>query len=94
YATTQAGNEALKTAADATQLAVTEANAVLTDSLATLEQVNAQINAVRTNVEALAVEFRKFSPDGEVSVALFELAGNTAGLNNIGDGLGTLIKTD
>ncbi|MBM7314028.1 MucBP domain-containing protein [Streptococcus suis] len=94
YATTQAGNEALKTAADATQLAVTEANAVLTDSLATLEQVNAQINAVRTNVEALAVEFRKFSPDGEVSVALFELAGTTAGLNNIGDGKGTLIKTD
>ncbi|HFI0634469.1 TPA: MucBP domain-containing protein, partial [Streptococcus suis] len=94
YATTQAGNESLKTAADATQLAVTEANAVLTDSLATLEQVNAQINAVRANVEALAVEFRKFSPDGEVSVALFELAGNTAGLNNIGDGLGTLIKTD
>ncbi|HFU3843972.1 TPA: MucBP domain-containing protein, partial [Streptococcus suis] len=94
YATTQAGNEALKTAADATQLAVTESNAVLTDSLATLEQVNAQINAVRTNVEALAVEFRKFSPDGEVSVALFELAGTTAGLNNIGDGKGTLIKTD
>ncbi|HFI0702352.1 TPA: MucBP domain-containing protein, partial [Streptococcus suis] len=94
YATTQAGNEALKTAADATQLAVTEANAVLTDSLATLEQVNAQINAVRTNVEALAVEFRKFSPDGEVSVALFEKAGTTAGLNNIGDGVGTLIKTD
>ncbi|HFI0468481.1 TPA: MucBP domain-containing protein, partial [Streptococcus suis] len=94
YATTQAGNEALKTAADAIQLAVTEANAVLTDSLATLEQVNAQINAVRTNVEALAVEFRKFSPDGEVSVALFELAGTTAGLNNIGDGKGTLIKTD
>ncbi|HFI0214753.1 TPA: MucBP domain-containing protein, partial [Streptococcus suis] len=93
YATTQAGNEALKTAADATQLTVTEANAVLTDSLATLEQVNAQINAVRTNVEALAVEFRKFSPDGEVSVALFELAGTTAGLNNIGDGKGTLIKT-
>ncbi|HFH9840394.1 TPA: MucBP domain-containing protein, partial [Streptococcus suis] len=93
YATTQAGNEALKTAADATQLAVKEANAVLTDSLATLEQVNAQINAVRTNVEALAVEFRKFSPDGEVSVALFELAGTTAGLNNIGDGKGTLIKT-
>ncbi|HFI0722886.1 TPA: MucBP domain-containing protein, partial [Streptococcus suis] len=93
YATTQAGNEALKTAADATQLAVTEANAVLTDSLATLEQVNAQINAVRTNVEALAVEFRKFSPDGEVSVALFELAGTTAGLNNIGDGVGTLINS-
>ncbi|HFI0055568.1 TPA: MucBP domain-containing protein, partial [Streptococcus suis] len=93
YATTQAGNEALKTAADATQLVATDATAVLNDSLATLEQVNAQIDAVRTNVEALAVEFRKFSTDGEISVALFELAGTTAGLNNIGDGLGTLIKT-
>ncbi|NQH97424.1 LPXTG cell wall anchor domain-containing protein, partial [Streptococcus suis] len=94
YATTQAGNEALKTAADATQLVATDATAVLNDSLATLEQVNAQINAVRTNVEALAVEFRKFSTDGEISVALFEVAGTTAGLNNIGDGVGTLIKTD
>ncbi|NQN88350.1 YSIRK-type signal peptide-containing protein, partial [Streptococcus suis] len=93
YATTQAGNEALKTAADATQLALTEANAVLTDSLATLEQVNAQINAVRTNVEALAVEFRKFSPDGEISIALFAASGTTSGLNNIGDGSGTLINT-
>nr|WNF84271.1 MucBP domain-containing protein [Streptococcus suis] len=94
YATTQAGNEALKTAADATQLVATDATAVLNDSLATLEQVNAQIDAVRTNVEALAVEFRKFSTDGEISVALFEVAGTTAGLNNIGDGVGTLIKTD
>ncbi|HEL9633643.1 TPA: MucBP domain-containing protein, partial [Streptococcus suis] len=94
YATTQAGNEALKTAADATQLVVTDATAVLNDSLATLEQVNAQIDAVRTNVEVLAVEFRKFSTDGEISVALFEVAGTTAGLNNIGDGVGTLIKTD
>ncbi|MCK4030051.1 MucBP domain-containing protein, partial [Streptococcus iners] len=94
YATTQAGNEALKAAADATQLVATDATAVLNDSLATLEQVNAQIDAVRTNVEALAVEFRKFSTDGEISVALFEVAGTTAGLNNIGDDLGTLIKTD
>ncbi|HFI2662851.1 TPA: MucBP domain-containing protein, partial [Streptococcus suis] len=94
YATTQAGNEALKTAADATKLSATEATTVLNDSLATLEQVNAQIDAVRTNVEALAVEFRKFSTDGEISVALFEVAGTTAGLNNIGDGVGTLIKTD
>ncbi|HEM4130047.1 TPA: MucBP domain-containing protein, partial [Streptococcus suis] len=94
YATTQTGNEALKAAADATQLVATDATAVLNDSLATLEQVNAQIDAVRTNVEALAVEFRKFSTDGEISVALFEVAGTTAGLNNIGDDLGTLIKTD
>ncbi|HFU4117123.1 TPA: MucBP domain-containing protein, partial [Streptococcus suis] len=93
YATTQAGNEALKTAADATKLSATEATTVLNDSLATLEQVNAQIDAVRTNVEALAVEFRKFSPDGEISVALFAAVGTTSGLNNIGDGSGTLINT-
>ncbi|HFI0602664.1 TPA: MucBP domain-containing protein, partial [Streptococcus suis] len=94
YAAAPEGNESLKAAADATKLTATEATTVLNDSLATLEQVNAQINAVRTNVEALAVEFRKFSTDGEISVALFEVAGTTAGLNNIGDGVGTLIKTD
>ncbi|MFH0396654.1 hypothetical protein ACHBGV_10180, partial [Streptococcus sp. A34] len=94
YTAAPEGNESLKAAADATKLAATEATTVLKDSVATLVQVNAQIDAVRTNVEALALELRKFSPDGEVSVALFERAGTTAGLNNIGDDVGTLIKTD
>ncbi|HFU1090579.1 TPA: MucBP domain-containing protein, partial [Streptococcus suis] len=93
-AASDSDNTALKAAAAATKLSATEATTVLKDSLATLDQVNAQIDAVRTNVEALAVEFRKFSTDGEISVALFEVAGTTAGLNNIGDGVGTLIKTD
>ncbi|HEL1586369.1 TPA: MucBP domain-containing protein, partial [Streptococcus suis] len=79
YATTQAGNEALKTAADATQLAVTEANAVLTDSLATLEQANAQINAVRTNVEALALELRKRDEDGVLTASLSAVTSGTLG---------------
>uniref|UniRef100_UPI0037576714 MucBP domain-containing protein n=1 Tax=Streptococcus suis TaxID=1307 RepID=UPI0037576714 len=63
-------NEALKTAAAATKLVVTEATVVLNASAATLESVNAQIDAVRTNVEALALELRKFYPNGEISVAL------------------------
>ncbi|HEM4130193.1 TPA: MucBP domain-containing protein, partial [Streptococcus suis] len=93
YTAAPEGNESLKTAADATQLAATEATTVLKDSVATLDQVNAQIDAVRTNVEALALELRKFLGTDDIQVALFELAGTTAGLNNIGDGSGTLINT-
>ncbi|HEL2054971.1 TPA: MucBP domain-containing protein [Streptococcus suis] len=93
-AASDSDNTALKAVAAATKLTATEATAVLNDSTATLEAVNAQIDAVRTNVEALALELRKFLGTDLIQVALFELAGNTAGLNNIGDGVGTLIKTD
>ncbi|HEM2773619.1 TPA: MucBP domain-containing protein, partial [Streptococcus suis] len=70
YAAAPEGNESLKTAADATKLAATEATTVLKDSVATLEQVNAQIDAVRTNVEALALELRKRDEDGVLTVRL------------------------
>ncbi|HFU4205208.1 TPA: MucBP domain-containing protein, partial [Streptococcus suis] len=93
-AASDSDNTALKAAAAATKLTATEATAVLNASTATLEAVNAQIDAVRTNVEALALELRKFLGTDLIQVALFELAGTTAGLNNIGDGVGTLIKTD
>ncbi|HEM5124091.1 TPA: MucBP domain-containing protein, partial [Streptococcus suis] len=79
YATTQAGNEALKTAADATKLSATEATTVLNDSLATLEQVNAQINAVRTNVEDLALELRKRDEDGVLTASLSAVTSGTLG---------------
>ncbi|NQO74214.1 YSIRK-type signal peptide-containing protein [Streptococcus suis] len=90
YTAAPEGNESLKTAADATKLSATEATAVLNDSVATLEQVNAQIDAVRTNVEALALELRKRDEDGVLTV---RLAGTTAlgtGSLALGDGSGTL----
>ncbi|HEM5269982.1 TPA: MucBP domain-containing protein, partial [Streptococcus suis] len=63
-------NTALTAAAAATKLTATEATAVFENSAATLEQVNAQINAVRTNVEALALELRKFLGTDFIQVAL------------------------
>ncbi|HFU1090048.1 TPA: MucBP domain-containing protein [Streptococcus suis] len=90
YAAAPEGNESLKTAADATKLAATEATAVLNDSVATLEQVNAQIDAVRTNVEALALELRKRDEDGVLTAMLSTTTTSTLG---IGEGSGTLINT-
>ncbi|HEM3460692.1 TPA: MucBP domain-containing protein [Streptococcus suis] len=82
-------NEALKTAVAATKLAATEATAVLNDSAATLESVNAQINAVRSNVEALALELRKFLGSDVIEVALNTSV--TSGLK-VGEGEGILVE--
>ncbi|MEG3244207.1 MucBP domain-containing protein [Streptococcus suis] len=69
---------ALKAAAAATKLTATQATAVLKDSVATLDEVNAQINAVRTNVEALVLELRKYYPDGEITAVLDTATGTPA----------------
>ncbi|HFR3475890.1 TPA: MucBP domain-containing protein [Streptococcus suis] len=69
---------ALTAAAAATKLTATQATAVLKDSVATLDEVNAQINAVRTNVEALALELRKYYPDGEITAVLDTATGTPA----------------
>ncbi|HFU3679654.1 TPA: MucBP domain-containing protein, partial [Streptococcus suis] len=90
YAAAPAGNESLKAIADATKLTATEATTVLNDSVATLEQVNTQIDAVRTNVEALAFELRKFLGTEDIQVLL---AATSTNLQNVGDGEGILIET-
>ncbi|HFU3708342.1 TPA: MucBP domain-containing protein, partial [Streptococcus suis] len=69
-AASDSDNSALKSAAAATKLTATEATAVLNDSAATLEAVNNQINAVRTNVEALVLELRKFLGTDVLEIAL------------------------
>ncbi|HEL2356382.1 TPA: MucBP domain-containing protein, partial [Streptococcus suis] len=71
-------NTALTAAAAATKLTATQATAVLKDSVATLDEVNAQINAVRTNVEALVLELRKYYPDGEITAVLDTATGTPA----------------
>ncbi|HFU4449190.1 TPA: MucBP domain-containing protein [Streptococcus suis] len=89
YSAAPEGNETLKAAADATQLAATDATAVLNDSAATFEQVNAQINVVRTNVEALALELRKFLGTDAIEIAL-----NTSLSDlGVGQGTGVLVET-
>ncbi|HEL2052663.1 TPA: MucBP domain-containing protein, partial [Streptococcus suis] len=77
-ATSDKEDTALKAAAAATKLTATQATAVLKDSVATLEAVNAQINAVRTNVEALVLELRKYYPDGEITAVLDTATGTPA----------------
>ncbi|HFI0633421.1 TPA: MucBP domain-containing protein, partial [Streptococcus suis] len=69
-ATSDQENEALKTAAASTKLTATEATAVLNDSKATFEIVNAKIDAVRTNVEALVLELRKFLGTDVIEISL------------------------
>ncbi|MGO0078627.1 MucBP domain-containing protein, partial [Streptococcus suis] len=78
-AASDSDNSALKSAAAAaTKLTATQATAVLKDSVATLDEVNAQINAVRTNVEALVLELRKYYPDGEITAVLDTATGTPA----------------
>ncbi|HFU4464882.1 TPA: MucBP domain-containing protein, partial [Streptococcus suis] len=69
-ATSDQENEALRTVAASTKLTATEATVILNDSKATLEIVNAKIDAVRTNVEALALELRKFLGTDVIEIAL------------------------
>ncbi len=77
-AASDSDNTALKAAAAATKLTATEATAVLNDSAATLEAVNNQINAVRTNVEALVLELRKFYVNGDIVAFLNTTTSATA----------------
>ncbi|MFI3151492.1 MucBP domain-containing protein, partial [Streptococcus suis] len=86
-AASDSDNTALKAAAAATKLTVTEATAVLNDSAATFESVNAQIDTVRANVEALALELRKRDEDGVLTVSLVALASSGS---TLGSGVGIL----
>ncbi|MGU8044957.1 YSIRK-type signal peptide-containing protein [Streptococcus suis] len=66
----QEDNTAVKQAVLATKESVKEAAVVFNNALATLEEVNTQIATVRTNVEALALELRKFLGTDTLFVAL------------------------
>ncbi|HEM5107470.1 TPA: YPDG domain-containing protein, partial [Streptococcus suis] len=69
-ATTEFNNSLLKTAVTNARLVAKESDLLLANSAATVEQLYKQIDSVRTNVEALAVELRKFSPDGLITAKL------------------------
>ncbi|HFU4464952.1 TPA: YPDG domain-containing protein, partial [Streptococcus suis] len=69
-ATTETTNTVLQTAVEDARMVASQSEQVLADSLATLEQLTAQIDAVRSRVEVLAVELRKFSPDGLITAKL------------------------
>uniref|UniRef100_UPI000AACD3E0 YPDG domain-containing protein n=1 Tax=Streptococcus suis TaxID=1307 RepID=UPI000AACD3E0 len=69
-ATTESNNSLLQTTVKNARLVAKESDLLLANSAATVEQLYTQINSVRTNVEALAVELRKFSPDGVITAQL------------------------
>ncbi|MGV3250003.1 YPDG domain-containing protein [Streptococcus suis] len=69
-ATTESNNSLLKTAVTNARLVANQSEVLLANSAATVEQLYKQIDSVRTNVEALAVELRKFSPDGVITAQL------------------------
>ncbi|HEP1842545.1 TPA: MucBP domain-containing protein, partial [Streptococcus suis] len=71
---------ALQTAAEATKLVATEATGTFNNALATLDEVKAQITAIRTSVEALVLEMRKNSGEDDVKVLLATTASNTGSL--------------
>ncbi|HEM6221922.1 TPA: MucBP domain-containing protein [Streptococcus suis] len=83
-AASDSDNTALKASAAATKLTATEATAVLNDSTTTLEAVNAQITAVRTSVEALALELRKFLGTDFIQVALTTTTDMNDATNKLG----------
>ncbi|MBL6439600.1 MucBP domain-containing protein [Streptococcus suis] len=89
-ADSSADTSALAAAAAATQLVATESTQVLNDSAATLDAVNAQIDTVRSSVEALALELRKYLGTEDIQVVL---ATTSTNLQNIGDAEGVLIET-
>ncbi|MGQ7327794.1 MucBP domain-containing protein, partial [Streptococcus suis] len=86
---TTTDTSALKAAAAATKLVATDATSVLQDTVATLDALNAQITAVRTSVEALALELRKFLGTDVIEIALNTSL--TSGLK-VGKGEGILVE--
>ncbi|MCK3922691.1 YSIRK-type signal peptide-containing protein [Streptococcus suis] len=69
-AKTESNNSLLKTVVTNARLVANQSEVLLANSAATVEQLYKQIDSVRTNVEALAVELRKFSPDGVITAQL------------------------
>ncbi|HEM5962190.1 TPA: MucBP domain-containing protein, partial [Streptococcus suis] len=86
---TTTDTSALKAAAAATKLAATDATSVLQDTVATLDALNTQISAVRTNVEALVLELRKYLGTDVIEIALNTSL--TSGLK-VGEGEGILVE--
>ncbi|HFI0702567.1 TPA: KxYKxGKxW signal peptide domain-containing protein, partial [Streptococcus suis] len=78
---------ALSTVVAASKTEIAAAKVVLANPSATLEQVEAQIVAVKAANEALAAELLKHDEDGVLTVAL-----TTTGSTIIGTGTGTLVN--
>nr|CAM35500.1 muramidase-released protein [Streptococcus suis] len=76
------------------QTKLAAAKAILADSEATVEQVEAQVAAVKVANEALGNELQKYTVDGLLTAALDTVAPDTtASTLKVGDGEGTLLDS-
>ncbi|HEM4254071.1 MucBP domain-containing protein [Streptococcus suis] len=76
------------------QAKLAAAKAILADSEATVEQVEAQVAAVKAANEALGNELQKYTVDGLLTAALDTVAPDTtASTLKVGDGEGTLLDS-
>ncbi|HFI0429300.1 TPA: CshA/CshB family fibrillar adhesin-related protein, partial [Streptococcus suis] len=81
-ASKEANNDNLKVAVAETNKVIASSKEDLIASLESIENIHRQITAIRERVNLLAVELRKISPDGEISVLLSSTSNIASGANN------------
>ncbi|HEM5985616.1 TPA: hypothetical protein U2B44_002080, partial [Streptococcus suis] len=81
-ASKEANNDNLKVAVAETNKVIASSKEDLIASLESIESIHRQITAIRERVNLLAVELRKISPDGEISVLLSSTSNIASGANN------------
>ncbi|HFI0240208.1 TPA: MucBP domain-containing protein, partial [Streptococcus suis] len=81
-ASKEANNDNLKVAVAETNKVIASSKEDLIASLESIENIHRQITSIRERVNLLAVELRKISPDGEVTVLLSSTSHIASGANN------------
>ncbi|HFI0951878.1 TPA: GEVED domain-containing protein, partial [Streptococcus suis] len=81
-ASKEANNDNLKVAVAETNKVIASSKEDLIASLESIESIHRQITSIRERVNLLAVELRKISPDGEVTVLLSSTSHIASGANN------------
>ncbi|HEM6303686.1 TPA: YSIRK-type signal peptide-containing protein, partial [Streptococcus suis] len=81
-ASKEANNDNLKVAVAETNKVIASSKEDLIASLESIENIHRQITAIRERVNLLAVELRKISPDGEISVLLSSTSNIASGAND------------
>ncbi|HFI0177566.1 TPA: CshA/CshB family fibrillar adhesin-related protein, partial [Streptococcus suis] len=81
-ASKEANNDNLKVAVSETKQVVARTQEDLIASLESIESIHRQITSIRERVNLLAVELRKISPDGEITVLLSSTSHIASGAND------------
>ncbi|NQJ77817.1 YSIRK-type signal peptide-containing protein, partial [Streptococcus suis] len=81
-ASKEANNDNLKVAVAETNKVIASSKEDLIASLESIESIHRQITSIRERVNLLAVELRKISPDGEITVLLSSTSHIASGAND------------